>query len=146
MMRHVFALAAALLTAAPAQAAPPPTIDFTHVLLDDDGAPVKDEVTRAPDDDPVKDPWCKSCKAMTVGDACYRALTTILWSRERPNPDELEAWHALGVRIRRDPHGVLKPPEIVAIEKRLGVVGFSGLVSSSVKRAIDPTYETPAVK
>lgn len=127
-MIKVFALLLAVgLVASPARAA-----DFTQILLDDDGCPLKNDFSTQRSSATIAKPGCPLDKDkdvpvprldLTLGDLVYYSLgVTIMAENPQPSGDDKFKRAELGKRLRRESDVRLSGEEIVIIKKVVGLI------------------------
>jgi hypothetical protein len=122
------ALAALLLAAAHAGA-----VDFTTVLLDDDGCPLKNDFTQIRTTETVGKPECPKSDAfdprsgrdrpdLVLGDLAHYLLNVTI-PVENPQPSGTEKYqrHELAARVRRAKDDPTSESEIALIKKLIGI-------------------------
>lgn len=142
-MKRIFVLAALLtLVAFPARA-----VDFTQILYDDDGCPIRNDFTTVRSSTTVAKPECPRAAAdtplwrpdITLGDIVFYTLSVTINS-EQPQPDGPEKYkrRELGLRLRTAKDMTLTPEEIVMIKKVVGILWPPSLVGT-IYPLVDPT-------
>lgn len=139
---HRFLLLATLLLAAPAIAA-----DFTEVLLDDDGCPLRNDFTIARTSATIAKADCPRTDRdaplwrpdLTLGDLVYYSLMVTI-TAESPQPSGDEKWNRaeLAAKVRREKNIELQPQEIILVKKVVGLIWPPSTVGLVYPR-VDPS-------
>jgi hypothetical protein len=115
-------------------------IDFSHVLMNEDGEPWRDPFAQKKDD-----PDCAKCPVLTLGMAAAHALVNQY--PEEHDLDPLQKWARgnLAMELRRGKKETLSAEEIAVIKRLIGKVYGPDVIMQAYP-ILDPDEKPPTIK